>query len=488
MSLSPLWVRPGVLAMAVNPARLRAAGSEDITYTLFKDAVLDELAAHANVAQFVSFGPGVAPATRYVWIRGTEKQRLTVEEAVRALLHQSVDGRVNVRSFLPEQPRSHEFIYGLGSVEEAVAAVRRLAASGLYTIVNETIDINDGGVSGVSHGGLMEFAPEDTPRCVEKPGTAALPTRLALALLQTVYGFQTTLADDPDVRMEFSIHPLRRGYRHDHTIVWEVEKFDRTQFEAEIDWPNRFSRFIGDKVFGLLVADLIGLDVPRATVLSRRIGPFTFGHRTGSREWWIRTAPTEQVPGKFTTQRGWTDPFELMRNEDPEGTAIASVIAQEGVDAAYSGAAAVDATGDLTIEGVAGPGEGFMLGTAQPTSLPDSVRKDIESAHERAASAIGAARFEWVHDGDQLWVVQLHRGELPSTGRTIYPGQPTGEQRYDVSGGLEGLRELVSRVRGTGEGIVLVGSVGVTSHFGDVLRKGRIPSRIEPPRTGSTSR
>ena len=52
----------------------------------------------------------------------------------------------------------------------------------------------------------------------------------------------------------------------------------------ELDWPNRFSRFIGDKVFGLLVADLIGLDVPRATVLARRIGPFVFGRRTGSRD------------------------------------------------------------------------------------------------------------------------------------------------------------------------------------------------------------
>jgi hypothetical protein len=466
--------------MAVNSARSRATGSDDVTSALFKDAVLDELAEHANVAQFVSFSPGAAPCTRFIRVRDVEERQRTIDDAVQALLLQSLDGRVNVRSFLPEQPRSHEFIYGLGSVGEVVAAVRRLAASGLYTIVNETIDINDGGVSGVSHGGLTEFAPEDTPRCVEKPGTAALPTRLALALLQTVYGFRAALADDPDLRVEFSIHPLRRGYRHDHTIIWEVERFDSTQLEAEIDWPNRFSRFIGDKVFGLLVADLIGLDVPRATVLARRIGPFVFGRRTGSRELWIRTAPTEQVPGKFTTQRGWTDPFELMRSEDPDGTAIASVIAQEGVDAVYSGAAASDAAGDLTVEGVAGSGEKFMLGTSQPIPLPDSVRKDIESAHERACSAIGAVRFEWVHDGNRPWIVQLHRGALPARGRTIYPGQPSREHRYDVGDGLEGLRELISRVKGTGQGIVLVGSVGVTSHFGDVLRKGRVPSRIEP--------
>jgi hypothetical protein len=50
---------------------------------------------------------------------------------------------------------------------------------------------------------------------------------------------------------------------------------------------------------------------------------------------------------------------------------------------------------------------------------------------------------------------------------------------FEVSDGIEALRELIGRVRGTGEGIVLVGRVGVTSHLGDLLRRAQIPSRIE---------
>jgi hypothetical protein len=63
----------------------------------------------------------------------------------------------------------------------------------------------------------------------------------------------------------------------------------------------------------------------------------------------------------------------------------------------------------------------------------------------------------------------------------IYPGDPLSEHRFHVGKGLEALRALIEQVEGTGEGIVLVGRVGVTSHLGDVLRRARIPSRIEPP-------
>jgi hypothetical protein len=50
-----------------------------------------------------------------------------------------------------------------------------------------------------------------------------------------------------------------------------------------------------------------------------------------------------------------------------------------------------------------------------------------------------------------------------------------------VSRGIDDLRALISKVRGTGEGIILVGKVGVTSHLGDLLRKAEIASRIEQP-------
>jgi hypothetical protein len=41
------------------------------------------------------------------------------------------------------------------------------------------------------------------------------------------------------------------------------------------------------------------------------------------------------------------------------------------------------------------------------------------------------------------------------------------------------LRLLIPRAQHESSGIILVGQVGVTSHFGDVLRKAQIPSRIE---------
>jgi hypothetical protein len=443
-----------------------------------KDEVLARLSHSRNVAQFVSFGPGALSSTRYVRIRGLGTEPLAAETAIDSLLERTVEKRVNVRSFRLEQPKSHEFIYGLASTSDALAAVRRLSADGLYTIVNETIDVSDGGVSGVSYGSILEFAPEDTPRCVEKPGTAALPAQLGLALLETIYGFRPALDTDPAERVEFSIHPLRRGYHHDHTIVWELERYEPLELSPIIVWPNRFSRFIGDKTFGLLIAESVGLFVPQTTVVARRVAPFTFGRPTGTDEVWIRTAPKEQVPGKFTTRHGWTDPFELLQNEDETGASISAVLSQEGVDARYSGVAATDAAGKLTIEGVRGYGAEFMQGKSRPSALPRNVLDDVESAYIKA-TALGEVRFEWVHDGRNVWVVQLHRGALPGTGRTIYPGEPSHEHRFNITQGLEALRNLAERVRGTGAGIVLVGAVGVTSHFGDVLRRARIPSRLE---------
>ncbi|MFN2587013.1 MAG: hypothetical protein ABR613_02685 [Actinomycetota bacterium] len=73
----------------------------------------------------------------------------------------------------------------------------------------------------------------------------------------------------------------------------------------------------------------------------------------------------------------------------------------------------------------------------------------------------------------------MHRGSTGSSGRTIFPGDAPRFHEFDVREGIAALRDLAGRVEGTGEGIVLVGGVGVTSHFGDILRRARIPSRIE---------
>ena len=203
-----------------------------------------------------------------------------------------------------------------------------IAASGPVVALRPTFDIL---------GDVIEFASGDTPRCVEKPGTLSLPRTVALAMLQRVYGFAPVLTTG-QWRVEFSIHPLPRGYRQEHTILWEAERETAMQRAPRPRWPNHFSRLLGDKAFGLLLADCFGFPVPSTTVIGRKCAPFTFGRSTGTGETWIRTCPREPVPGKFTTLRGWTDPFKLLDQEDPEGRELASVLSQEGVRAAFSGA------------------------------------------------------------------------------------------------------------------------------------------------------
>lgn len=447
---------------------------------LRKDASLDQLAELINVAQFVSFSPA-RPSLRQEFSRVVGQapnfRFQSVRHALGTLLDRSAERSINLRSFTPESPQSREFIYGLKSVDDAVGAAERLGSEGLYVIANETVDIHDGGVSGVVMGDLIEFAPDDTPRSVEKPGLASLPRLWGLNILGTVYGFAPDLNVPRTSRLEFSIHPKPRGWRNSHTLGWEYSASDITHLTPKVSWPNHFSRMIGDKVFGLLIAHSVGLPVPRTTVINRRVGPFTFGQATGSAELWLRTSPTEQVPGKFTTKKGWTDPFRILQIEDPEGTAIASVLCQAAVPALCSGAAIVTADGVLVIEGASGEGEAFMKGEAGPERLPAHVVGDVEALYQRAALHLGPVRFEWVHDGRSAWIVQLHRGATQSTSAVLVPGDAEHWIPFDVTVGLEKLRYTVSRLD-PGAGLLLRGDVGLTSHIADVIRRAGVPAKI----------
>jgi hypothetical protein len=448
-------------------------------YSHFKDAVLDHLGKQANVAQFVSFGPRLEQ--RFSLVRGFEAnyEFATFMEAATAILAAAPDKSVNIRSFTPESPKSREFVYGLKTTDDVAANAKRLASEGLYVILNETVDVNDGGVSGVAISNVMEFSPDDTPRCVEKPGITSLSRQMGLELLQIVYGFTPQIDYGTGIRVEFSLHPVRRGYRDSHTIIWELEDVGPSDISANLIWANNFSRKIGDKAFGLLVAHLIGLPVPATTVISRTISPFKFGLQPGTAEYWIRTCPAEQTPGLYTTKRGWIDPFNLLNDEDPNGVNIASVLAQEGVDAVYSGALISDQAGCPIIEGVRGYGDDFMLGLSAVETLPDEVTREVSILYDSAYATLGPVRMEWVYDGRRAWVVQFHRGATVSSDGVIYPGEPASFRRFETKDGIGPLRSLITEAKNNGDGIVLHGNVGLTSHFGDVLRKARIPSRIE---------
>jgi hypothetical protein len=449
-----------------------------------KDEQLVDIAELHNVAQFVSFSAGTAPTVRFSRVRGRpHDERLDPEAAIGALLARSV-GRVNVRSFLPEKHKGNPFTRNLNDVSVVVNLVRKLASHGYVTIVNEALDIDDGGVSGVLLNDIIEFVPEDTPRGVEKGEEASLPYSLGMKLLEIVYGFKPELPEAKSSRVEFSLHPLRVGYRQSHTVLWEWETAPATVIQSRIRWPNRFSRFIGDKVFGLLIADLIGLPVPSTKVVARSVAPFQFGQSTHTGEIWTRPCPREQEPGLYPTSRGWVDPYALLKLGEPEGTAIASVLAQDGVDATYSGATlpSRDAEGD-EVEGVAGFGDRFMQGDQSPDPLPRSVVREIRSLAHQARQSLGPVRLEFAHDGQRAWVLQLHLSSSRYDDAVINPGEPAkGWLDYEPSQGLDKLRTLIQRVQETEQGIRVRGSVALTSHVGDLLRRAGVPAVRQPPR------
>ncbi|HZT94753.1 MAG TPA: hypothetical protein VE985_09775 [Gaiellaceae bacterium] len=441
-----------------------------------KDEQLVEVAQLGNVAQFVSFDPrGQQRHARIAGFAEDEPFR-SVDDAVAALLAVSPERSVNVRAFSPTSPKGNEFLYGLRSADEAAAHVRRLASDGLFTIVNETVDVNDGGVSGVALGHVVEFVPGDTPRGVEKPGVALLARQVAIRLLEVVYGVAPELPS-LDGRVEFSLHPLRRGYRHGHTIVWEIDSSAASAAAPTPTWPNHFSSMLGDKVFGLLLGVLLGARVPYSTVISRALAPFVFGDPTGSTERWLRTAPRVSTPGRFTTVRGWTDPFVLLQAEDPDSE-IASVLVQDSVEAQFSGAAITQTDNEPLVEGVENAGDEFMLGRHAPGPVPADVRASVRELHDELASSVGSIHLEWAHDASSVWLLQLRQVAPLTDFSVIVPGEPARFRRFDVAHGLETLRSEAEAARERGEGIEVIGDVGITSHFGDVLRQANVPSRL----------
>jgi hypothetical protein len=445
---------------------------------LLKDEALDQLADEFNVAQFVSYGPDADLSLRFCRVIGlaVPAARATPELGVEALLSRSSTGTVNIRTFRPTVRKGNPFRYGLDNARDVLKFAQQYAAEGFYVIVNETITVDDGGVSGVRTGGITEFAPGGTPRIVEEADVLSVDDHMGDAVLDRVYRVRLPLPRDPSLRVEFSIHPRAVGYRRQPWIVWEVERFAGESFKAHLRWPNRFSQHIGDKAFGLLVADVAGLPVPRCVVLARGVPPFEFGRPLTPVDRWIRTCPRSFSPGKYPTIHGWTDPFSLMAEVDPSGDQLASVLVQDGVDAEWSGAARI-ANGEPTVEGVVGQGDQFMLGVQEPVALPPDVTKQVVDLLDRAAEHFGPVRAEWVANGDGVWLVQLNQIHQRATA-VIAPGTATEWRKYDPDSGLEVLRSLIAEARRDGSGVEVTRPVGLTSHVGDLLRDSNVPARF----------
>lgn len=463
-----------------------------------KDDKLDFLISKgiSNIAQFVSFEPNTDLVPKYVHINDFVNYKTsTTKEVIEKLISSAPSKSVNIRSFSIDSMKGNQLIFNktIEDINYIMEVVRRNSLSGKYSIINENIDINDGGVSGVALGDVIEFSPEDTPKCVDKEGVCSLPRNIGFKILKTVYGFGPDINFDPNYRIEFSIHPIRQGVNKKHTIIWEYEYYENINYDKKILWPNRFSRFIGDKAFGLLIADAYGLPVPRTTVISRKVAPFYFGTETGSKEKWIRTCPINKEPGKYYTGFSWTDPFELMKVEESKGDKdinLASLLSQDAVVAVYSGASFIrlDEKNDL-IEGVAGKGDKFMVGEREKENLPNEVINAVKELNNQLRiyhGELGDVSIEWVYDGTKVWVVQINQLRVNNEKNTddervIVEGNPLYYEKVFVRDGLDNLREKIGLYKNKNIGIELIGNIGITSHFGDLLRLSNVPAilRIE---------
>lgn len=461
-----------------------------------KDEKLDNLVINngANIAQFVSFEPNSNLKTRFIHINNFEiDSELSNKEIIEKLILSAPSKAVNIRSFSRKTMKGNKLVYnkGIDDIDDILRTIKENSLDNKYSIVNENIDINDCGVSGVVLGDVIEFSPEDTPKCVEKEGVCSLPREIGLKILQNVYGFSPDINFDNNYRVEFSIHPNRQGVKKEHTIIWEYEYYEKIDYQRKISWPNNFSRFIGDKVFGLLIADSLGIMVPKTTVISRKIAPFTFGTDTGLNEKWIRTCPVSKEPGKFYTGASWVDPFKLMDEEEAKGLKeinIASIISQAAVESLYSGASFVteDEKNDL-IEGVSGNGDKFMIGEQNKLELPTKVINAVKILNNKIRSynkELGNVSIEWVYDGNIVWLVQLNqlKGKNKyknSEKDVIVHGSPSHYEKIYVRDGLDSLRNKINLIKDKNIGIELIGNIGVTSHFGDLLRLANIPSILK---------
>lgn len=480
----------------------------------FKDYVLNELAEYCNIAQFVSYSPSGKLSYKHICNDKTtaDTDRRSV---ISELLEASAYKAINIRTFKPEQWQGNPFITELIDVDEICKLIDELQKQDLYIIVHESIDIHDGGISCVLDNGALEFVCGDTPRFVEKVHIDPIP-RLkydldTIRFLGTIYEgmmeFENKIYSRCNTsidRIEFSLHPKRCGVKHANYIVWEViNRLEQPAVWGEYhqpirnryDWPNSLSRYIGDKAYGLLVADHIGMKVPRTTwfSLENKVDMFTFGTSTGSTEMWTRSCPSISVPGKYTTVNVVADPYSLMHKDnqlnelsDTPDAPVVSCLIQSGVAAKWSGACLTDEQGDISVEGVGGYGDGYMQGSGNETLPIHVIDKVTDISRQLECQLNSTVRFEWVYDGYDIWIVQLHIGAVSSSvkNRTIYPIDKVEKYiKYNPKDGLDTLRELCSMVKGmdnnTHTGIVVCGNIGMSSHIADILRKEQIGSYID---------
>jgi hypothetical protein len=137
---------------------------------------------------------------------------------------------------------------------------------------------------------------------------------------------------------------------------------------------------------------------------------------------------------------------------------------------------------DDIIEGVSGKGDSFMVGEEEIGNLPKKVIGSIKKLNNKVRKhldLLGEVSIEWVYDGNDIWIVQLNQIKLSGNKDIIVDGNPKEYIEFNVNLGLEKLRSLIKEIQNNDVGIELIGNIGVTSHFGDLLRIANIPSKLK---------
>lgn len=451
-----------------------------------RDERMRLIGEHFNVAAFVSFDcemnvrlvslPPSAP------LPGSDHASL-----IKELIRCSPSNAVNVRLFRFGTSTGARMHTNLKCPDAVANLVRTCLGVQDYAIVSEAIPVNDGGVSGVVSAGVMEFLHGVTPRFVDQPQDIDFPQFTAdvgARFLAAIYGSDVSFSFPKHIRVEFSAHPNPVGIRGTRMVIWDAYKVMNPAREAPKSyWPNAYSEWIGDKLYGELAAWSSGFKVPETkgflhpcitnhdgTVLSRWTPPagITFGKSTGSQNVWLRSSPSRRRPGHYPTRRSSKSPLSFLMEVDPIGLEVRSCLRQQEVEAHYSGAA-IGSRESVLVEGVIGDGSEFMMGKRPPTNLPPSVLGMVEEVAHDLVASFGDNRFEWAVDGSGVWILQVNPCETPQ--RSSIPLEIDGYRYidFDPDEGLDCLQAVIELTRTTEATVRLSRNVGLTSHVIELL-------------------
>lgn len=445
--------------------------------TKLKDKVLKELSKDWNVANFVSVSP--KGGTRYSTLKKTRLRPM-----IESLLKVSGTGKVNVRSFcVNEDNIKTEFVMDLETVDEVMQQVVRNQNKGLYSIINENIDPCDGGVSGIVHGNLVEFLTNGTPRHVEKGSKAiTLNKEQGLKILETYYEvdlFNLKELNEKE-RVEFTITKDKR------LIIWEHKEITPTNNiinNISVNLESNFIKTTTEKVFGLLYLDSLNIKIPKTSMENSIGNIITFGKETSKENLTEnivhRAAPSRFTPGdldnvKEKYNKDIKEHVKLFDNQMKE----VKFITQEEIKTKYVGAGIFQEDGEYTIEYSEGDGQAFMLGKVKPLeqgSLDKKVKGQLNQVSLRLRGVTNQKlKIEFITDESlKLYLVQLNfldshineKGtENTGEGETL-TFKTEGKTPSDLANELDLLKSKGKNITH----VTLIGDIGYTSHFCDVV-------------------